>query len=255
MIPIMIDISPLVSSLNFSEEDVKGLSRTILNRLSARYMMLWERNVDSELGSTRAFYKAGMKWYYENDYTVVFELEGKGMAKLGLMIERGASAFDIKEGFKTSPKAKNPGQPNWYLTVPFRHATSTAIAESTVFSAIMPKLVEKMVKKEGKITKNNIPKEFDFLGKREEITGSDLAVDVSEKYTHKNPIHEGLMKSDTGGYVTMRRVSGNSAKNSWIHKGFQKKGFMALSMEQMSSEIPTITANARDEFLDIKFGE
>jgi len=252
MVPIMIDISPLVNKLRFSEEEVKGLSKAILDRISSRYMYLWEKNVDDNLKSTRAFYKAGMKWYYEDDFNVVFELEGKGVSKLGLMLERGVDAYDLKEGFKKSSNAKNQGQPNWYLTVQFRMATSDAIAESSVFAGVMPKLIYNLAKKEGSVTKSNIPDEFNKLNVRQEIKGSSMVDNKTAAYTHKNPIHEGITKT-SGGYVSFRRVSGNSDQNSWIHKGFQKRGFMGASLEQLSGEIAGIVDLAEKEFLNLKF--
>lgn len=252
MIPLIIDISQFANQMSFSQEEVKSFSKMILDRAAARYMYLWEKAVDTNLKSTRGFYKSGMKFSYIDDSNVMFELEGKGVAKLGLMIERGVSAFDIKEGMMNSPKAKQSASGGWYITVPFRMATSNAIAESVVFAGIMPKMIQKIAKQSGKTTADNMPDEFKVKGVREEVSGG-LPQAKMEKYTHKNPIFEGVMKTK-GGYVSMRRISNNSDENSWIHKGFEKRGFMQASLESLASEIPNILRESRNEFLDIKFG-
>lgn len=254
MPPVIIDISGLVQQFSFSENEAKGFSKMILDRTAARYMYLWENQVNNGLKSTRGFYKAGMSFKYIDDKTIQFELEGKGISKLGLMLEQGASAFDIKEGLLNSPKAKTGKDGNRYITVPFRIATSSAIAESAVFAGIMPKLIYQIAKQKGSVSGSDLPEEYKVKGVRAELSGTNLPVFKTDEYVHKNPIYEGVTKNSGGGYGTMRRVSDNSEKNSWIHKGFTKRGFMEKALGELSTELPNILASVRKEYLDVKFG-
>lgn len=253
MPPVIIDISSLIQQFSFSENEVKGFTKMILDRAASRYMYLWENQVNNGLKSTRGFYKAGMSFKYLDDNTVQFELEGKGISRLGLMLEQGASAFDIKEGLLNSPKAKTGKDGGRYITVPFRMATSSAIAESSVFAGIMPKLIYKIAKENGSVSGSDLPEEYKMKGVRAEISSTSLPVFKTEKYEHKNAIYEGVKKTESG-YSSFRRVSENSEPNSWIHKGFTKRGFMVKALGELSGELPNILASARKEYLDVKLG-
>ena len=73
-----------------------------------------------------------------------------------------------------------------------------------------------------------------------------------EAYKHKHSIYEGIQKASKtyqsakqSGYVTFRRVSSNSDKNSWIHKGFQARRLAEKAMSQMNVpfEVDRLTDN------------
>lgn len=260
MLPVIIDISGLVAQFSFSQDEVKSLSRLVLKKISDRYMQLWEEKAKKELHQTRSVYMSGMRQRFLSDSVVEFEMEGKGASKLGLMIETGANAFDIKEGFRKSKKAKNPGTPEWYLTIPFRIATADAIAESTIFSGKMTEQIQNLVKEKGTLSASDLPAEYQTKGIRPEISQTKVTLPKEKlsEYEHKNPIFEGLQKGTKqyhGQYNTFRRVSENSALNSWIHKGFSKKDFMGKTLSEMEKEFPELINSARKEFLDAKFGQ
>jgi hypothetical protein len=185
---------------------------------------------------------------FNGDFEINFYLEGKGESRLGLMIENGASAFDIKEGLKRSPKAHNSGQANWYISVPFRIATAEAIAESSVFQGQMTKTVQNIAKKVGVLTVKNIPEELKIKGVRKEINEGSKTY---PKYEHKFFLYEGLSRGTKkyhGQYQTFRRVSENSDENSWIHPGFQPHNFMDKTLDEV--QIDNIADIAIDEFLN-----
>jgi hypothetical protein len=255
MVPISIDISGAVQRLMLTQEEVKSYSRFVLDSIGTRYMQLWEQGVDRKLNSTRSAYKAGMSMRYIDDYNLEFQLEGKGFAKLGLMIERGVSPFDIKEGFERSPKAKRNEDGGWYLTIPFRHATSSAIAESGAFANRMPKPVEKIAKKSSSpLRLPDLPPEFQNKGKRAELVGSDNL--VIKEYKHKSAIFEGLThgkKEHHGQYTTFRRVSDNSDPLSWIHMGFEEHNFMGKALNSLTNEFEPIIDLAEEQFLADRF--
>lgn len=250
MVPIVIDISPVISRLSLYPEEVKSYSRYVLDTLGRRYMELWEKQVNDNLHQTRSAYKSGIKMEYLDEFNIAFILEGKGQSKLGLMIEAGASTFDIKDGFKKSSKVKQKKDGGWYLTIPFRFATAEAIAESSVFANRMPKPVENIARKSTTpLSTADLPVEFQMKGVRKEIRQGSIVI---PEYQHKSPIYSGIQKSDKpnhGGYVNFRRVSDVSDDNSWIHKGFEPHNFMGKALEQLSGEFQELVDLAEDQFL------
>lgn len=252
MVPIMIDISGVVNRLVLSPEEVKSYARYVLDTLGGRYMELWEKKVDNGLHQTKGTYKSGMKAEYIDDFNMAFILDGKGIGKLGLMIEQGCTPFDIKDGFKQSSKVKHNKAGGWYLNIPLRFATAQAIAESAVFANKMPKPVENIVRKMGKddyVKESQLPVEFQIKGVRKEINSGGQSI---PEYQHKSSIYVGLQHSTKpghGGYMTFRTAGENSDKNSWIHKGFEAHNFMGKALEDLTGEFPQLIDQAEKEFL------
>jgi len=211
-------------------------------------MRYWENNIDNSLKGTRSEYKAAIFTEQPDDFSIVFGMTPR-QSKLGVMLEEGATSFDMKDGFSKSDKKKSKKDGGWYLTIPFRHATSEAVAESAIFSGQMPKEVEGLVKISEKPLKlSDLPGEY--RDKRISRVG----------YQHKTAIYEGLHRRDIsstdkekrGGYFTFRRVSDKSEANSWQHPGFEPLKLM----EKTLSDIPIdkIVDKAVDDFLTTKFG-
>lgn len=248
MVPIKIDISPVIKALSLDNDEIKSLSRFILDSASDRYMQLWEKRVDNTLHQTRNAYKLGMRYEYEDDFTVSFILDGKGASKLALMIEKGVSPFDQKEGFSRSTKKtevlRKDGSVGWYLTIPMRHATAEAIGEASIFAGKLPQRIQQLSKKLGRALKTeDLPEEYQQL--QTNVVG----------YEHKSPIYSGLVhntKKNHEGYFTFRRVSDMSDILSWTHKGFEEHDLMGKSMEDLSQEIPEIVKLAKEQFLDMR---
>lgn len=256
MIPLTIDISGWVSQFSFSKEETNGLKNLILDKLAYSYEKIWQEHI-STLKSTRGIYQGAISKRRVDENTIAFELSGKGTSKIALMIEDGANPFDIKEGFSKSSKKTIKSDGGWYLTIPFRMATSGALAESTVFSGKMTEKVQKIIKEEGKLTTANMPKELQTKGIRKEIQTTVIPAYKSAQYDHKNSIYEGLAQRGVGTtdshYGTFRRVSDKSYDNSWIHRGLIKRDFMGKSLSTLTNEVDEIINSARREFLDIKF--
>jgi hypothetical protein len=247
MLPISIDISATVNEFNFSEADTKSMSNLILDDIQFKFMDKWERIVDQNLKQTADSYKSGMDALRPDDFSVVFVLEGKGKSKLGLMIEQGASPWDIKESFETSPKAKKKKDGGWYLTVPFPIATAEAAATSSVFSGQMKKELQNIIQslpKGQSLNPTNVPRELQNIGARPEISNYP-------KYEHKTFDFQGLKhneKKGHGSYVMFRRVSDKSDPDSWIHKGFEPHNFMEKALEEIN--IPKIVEEVGQQFID-----
>lgn len=239
----------MISSLTLSQDEVRSLSRFILDNVSDRYMQLWEKQVDENLHQTKNVYKMGMRYEYEDDYTVSFILDGKGASKLALMIEKGISAFDQKQGFSQSSKKtqvlRKDGTMGWYLTIPMRHATAQAIGEAYIFAGKLPQRIQQLSKKLGRPLKTeDLPTEYQQL-----LTNS-------VGYEHKAPIYAGLVyntKPSHEGYFTFRRVSDMSDILSWTHKGFEEHDLMGKAFNDLTSELPDIVRESKDQFLDSKF--
>ena len=252
MIPVNIDLSEIVEEFTLTAEQTQTLGDSILDRIVEDYMHKWNDIVNGGLKQLRSTYQRAM--YVERSASsVVFGLT-PGENGLALAIEEGKAPYDIKEGFRNSPKRKESLGGGWYLTVPFRYATSQAVAESTAFSGRLPEVIEKLVKSNGgkPLSASQLPGQYAQLGRRKAI---QTANGVIPEYVHKAPQFQGLVRVDIGstksenrgGYFTFRRVSNNSDPNSWIHPGFDARKFMDKALDQ--TQIPQVVDMVLDNFL------
>lgn len=228
--PITIDISDIIQANQLAQDEIDSLRRFILDRITDEYMMKWNDLINNNLHQTRSEYKKAMFVEYPDDNSVVIGLTPRE-SQLAMMIEDGYPSFDEKIGFKNSDKAKNKGTDKWYLTIPFRWATSEAVAESAIFSNKLPKPIQQLVKVATKpITEGDIPVEF--RGKGSNPTSG---------YVHKYNVFHGLKRIESGSterekrgqYMSFRRVSNNSDPKSFIHPGFTPKRFMEQALNDM----------------------
>jgi hypothetical protein len=248
--PILIDLSGTIDEFFLDENEVKSLSRYVLSSISDEYMRVWERNIDNSLHSTRSEYRRAIFTEQPDDYSMIFGMTPT-KSKLAMMLEDGASAFDIKEGFENSEKKhlKKDGS-GWYITVPFRHATSEAVAESMIFSNQMPKEIEQLVKTTGRpLNLADLPSQY------RDVRTSSVG------YVHRAAIYEGLKRTDIsstdkenrGGYFTFRRVSDKSEANSWQHPGFEPLKLMEKALSELRFDY--IVDQSVDQFLTLKFAQ
>jgi len=233
MIPIIVDIGNLANEIALTPSELKSFAKMTLDRVVSRYEFLLNEQIDKKLHKTKQAYRQSLDFQYLDDYNAVFTLSGKGMGKLALMMERGATPFDMKDGFLNSSKAKTGKDGSRYFTVPFKHATSTAIAESSTFSNKMVQEAQLIAKKQPgvPISFNQLPVGLQTRGVRQSVTRGGI---TSPTYEHKTPIHQGLVKSVNSkhsGYFTFRRVS-----------------------EKNKDSITRIVSSTKEEFLDLKFG-
>lgn len=253
MVPIHLDISEVVEEFNLNESQAEGLGSEIIDRIVAEYSMKWEGLVNSGLKQLRKLYKTAMYINRDSSTSVEFGL-APGDDGLALAIEEGKPPFDIKEGFRKSPKKKTSLSGGWYITVPFRYATPTAVAESMSFQSKLPPEIYNIVRSNNgsRVKRSQLPEQFAQLGRRKAIM-TDKG--VIPEYVHKSPKFEGLVRMDIsstdkerrGGYFTFRRVSDKSDVLSWIHPGFEARLFMDKALEL--SQIETVADMAIDNFL------
>lgn len=216
-------------------------------------MEKWEKIVNRNLRQTKQSYLSGMRAEHPDPYSVVFILEGKEDSRLGLMLERGQDVFDIKEGMARSSKRKGKKDGGWFIHIPFRLASAEALAESSVFSGILPRPVYEVAKglqKGESLTVTQLPEEFRQKGVRQELTSK--AGKSFPKYEHKSSIYVGLQRSTKqyhGQYQNFRTISDKSDDNAFIHPGFRAHNFMEQALEEI--QIDRLYEHLKGEFLNV----
>lgn len=249
MIPLVINISGAIERLSLSEKEMVTYGKGILYNLSDRYRFLWEKQVTSNLRQTKQAYLNAINVEYPNELTAVFVLDGRGENKLALKIEMGSAPFDMKEGILASPNARKTVDGKPYVNVPFRPATSQAIAESAIFSSKLPFEVEQLAKGADRpLSTSDLPAQFQKPGRRAAIDRMGVNVPA---YDHQFPLYQGLQRSKIGsGYRTFRRVSEASDILSWYHKGFDQKNLMNKALNDLSLDVGAIVRDAERKFLE-----
>lgn len=261
MIPVFIDTREVAAEFALSKREIEGMMSYTIKGVTAEFARQWDNTAKRGLHSLRQLYRGSIVVGEEGPFTGYVML----VNKLPNMIESGASAFDIKQGFMQSPKKKISKSGGWYLTVPFRHASAGALGESEAFSGVMPGSVYAAVKKqESRLTTmggavrqgkglpaSQIPAEFAIPRTRAMIVEKNKTF---EEYKHKHSIYEGIQRAQKtyqsatqGQYVSFRRASNNSDPNSWIHKGFQARNFAERAMS--ATNIPTVVDRLVDTYL------
>lgn len=257
MIPLNIDISEVVQEFELTALQAEELGSTIIDRITTEYVNKWESLVNSGLRQTRKLYKKAMYVDRLAPMTVEFGLQ-PGDDGLALALEEGREPWDEKPFFRASRKRKTKLGGGWYLTIPFRHATAGAVAESMSFKSVLPQEVYDIAKNNGGrgVRLNQLPSQYQQLGVRGEIRTAAGA--ILPEYTHKSPRYQGLVRIEIsstskeaergrGGYFTFRRVSDRSDPNSWINPGLTPRKFMDKAL--VAAEIDRVADMAIDNFL------
>lgn len=248
--PISIDLSEVIEEFNLIESQSLALGSAIIDRIVEEYTSKWE-DATRSLNQSRAEYISAMYVERNSPLEVTFGLSAKA-SKLALMVEEGSGPFDEKIAFAQSPKVKHKKDGGWYLTIPFRHATPTAVAESGIFASILPQAVYDIAKKKGHVSRTDLPVQYSALGSRKEIKTPELVV---PEYIHKAPQYANLVKVDVSSgaenrsqYMTFRRVSDKSDPTSWWNGGIQPpRKLMDKALEK--ANIDVVAQMAIDNFL------
>lgn len=256
---INIDISDIIEEFDLLASVSNQMTIDIVNEVTQEIYRNWVLEASNELKSTKQEYINNLQILHHSDYFKTILLTGV----LPIMIEKGASPFDMKIGFSKSKKIKwfvkkkngRIVKRSWYLTIPFRHATPGAIGDNQIFSSKMPVDVYEVVKSK----MPNSPVRKDELNSPYDLPSSRAAISTPTgnfpKYRHKNPIYEGIMKKQAAyknavqnTYISFRRVSENSDPNSWIHSGIKAHNFMKRAVN--STDVNIIAENKVDEILE-----
>lgn len=252
MLPININISDVIEEFSLSRKQIDIFKQELLSTLANELYRFWVNEARQGLKQSRREYISGLSLIKEGNDKAGVQLVGW----LPNRIEGGCAAFDIKLGFFKSSKAKVGKNGQIYMTIPFRIGIPSTIGDSEVFSNIMPASVYKIakqLKQKEQVSKSQLPKQFQQLGVRKEVTrnyGGETK--LFESYTHKAPIFQGITKGQGqyhGQYSTFRRVSDkNSDPNSWIHSGIVARKLADVALKKM--DVPNIVQNVTDNFLN-----
>lgn len=256
-----IDLTDVFEEFNLIGSQADALTKAVLDDVTGLVLRNWRALAKRELKSTSQEYLRSIQWIEKGMFKNALVLTGK----LPNMIEGGAGAFDMKEGFAKSSKIKRNKDGGWYLTIPFRMGTPGASTSSSFFSAIMPASVHAAAKglsgsrtsaggskkAGGSLKAIQIPSQFAIPKTRAKIITKNKTF---EAYKHKSSIFEGVQKnSKTYGkstqstYTSFRRVGSNSDPNAFIHKGFKAKNFANKAFR--ATDFQTQVDNSIDRFL------
>ena len=248
MLPIGIDISDFVEQSSLSEDEVRGFTGLLLDRLAQGFQNEWMNQVSKSLHSTRAEYMKGMFIDRPNDNTIVFGVTRR-KSPLAVDLELGKDAFDEKRGFSMSSKRTMKKGGGWFITVPFRHAVPTALGESSVFTSVMPVSVYKIARRQSTpITSSQLPSHLRRPGMRQAIQTKTGTIPA---YFHKAAKYEGLVRvedrdENRGTYLTFRRVSDLSDWNAFWHPGLLPRNLLGQSLNRI--DISSIIRRAKVDY-------
>ena len=253
MLPINIDISEVVDEFTLTASQSQSLGKSIIDSIVQEYTSVWNKEVEENLHSTRQIYKKAMIVWRNSPTEAEFVLSYQD-SPLVKMLEDGSPPFDQKPFFENSPKAKRKVNGGWYLTIPFRHATSSALAESSVFSSVLPNDVYKVAKEKAPaaLKRRDLPEQYQKLGVSPGVVSNGVSL---PEYQHKSAQYEGLVRinvsstkrENRGGYFTFRRVSDKSSANSWIYGGLAALKLMDKAL--VRADISNVADRAINDFL------
>lgn len=261
--PIEIDLSGLSGQFGLSAQVIEQLTEICVKAVTATVYKKWEALAKQELHSTLPAYLQNLNVIDKGRFAKQIVLTGT----LPEMIENGASAYDLKEGFSKSKyvrytvpvynakgKIVSPGG-DWYLTIPFRMGTPGIVGQAGFAGEMPQEIYDLMVHRDSNIplSASEIPSPYDVPQSREAIYENDKLSYGS--YQHKSSIYEGLMKKTAAygkttqnTYVNFRRAGANSDPLSWIHKGFTARHLSDKAVED--TDVETLIENEVAQFLD-----
>ena len=264
MNPITIDLSGLKGQFGIDDKTLDQLTETCVKAVTAAIYANWEALAKKKLKSTREEYIQNIIHVDKGRFNKQIILTGV----VPNMVEQGASAFDIKEGFRKSPKVRYTipvygkkgnilrSGGDWYLTIPFRIGVPGTLGQAG-FTGQMPQEVYDIMRKRG----NRIALRADEIPAPYNIPQSRAAIQATPQnpyyaqYTHKSSIYEGLTKrtaqygkTTQNTYGTFRRAGANSDPLSWIHKGIS--AYRLADEAVKITDVDTIVENEVTTFLD-----
>jgi hypothetical protein len=259
LVPINVNVNDLLSQYNMDKRDVEDLLDYVVKEITAAFAVKWTQEAQLTLHSTRSRYIENLSVIDSGRLsgTVILDYSKDPLIR---MIEEGASAFDMKEGFEKSDKVKYGKSGNWYLTIPFKLGAPDTTGDSLGGVTNLPTPVYNILKKEsvdtntGKSTglsESQIPEQYRVPSSRAKIDIPKSA--TFEEYKHKSSVFKGAFKqidSITGqsSYGSFRRVGENSDSNAFIHPGLEPANLAESSFakfeENMGLELTRAVDNA-----------
>jgi len=262
--PVEINLGALAEEFQLTSQQFRDLNEYVVHEVTAEVARNWDNVARQGLNSTRDLYRRSLVVGDEGPFVGYVMLTGQ----LPNMIEGGASAWDMKIGFSQSNKVKYNKKGEWYLTIPFRWATPSALGENSAFSGVLPVSVYKAIRKTSTAARtsiqgissrgtglqfNEIPAQH--RAPKSRAAFSDLKTKTTfAKYRHKTSLYQGIVRSQKtyekatqGQYTSFRRVSKNSSPLSWIHRGLMAKNFAQQGLNDTNIEY--IVDKSVDDYL------
>lgn len=267
-IKVTIDRAGLKNTLGVTDSQLDELTEVCVSAVSTAVATKWQAIAKRELHATAP--------EYVNNIVAVdkgrFEKQVILTGVLPNMIEKGASAFDLKDGFSKSAKVRLTipvyrivkgsrvmikAGGDWYLTIPFRIGTPSAIGQAG-FSSIMPDAVYNAMRQSrgSSLHVSEIPSPYDAPQTRAAIEKT-ATNKYYPAYTHKTSIYAGMVRNTAqyaktyqNTYGTFRRAGKRSDPNSWIHKGLVARDFMGKAKSAVEGDLETIINNEVLDFLE-----
>lgn len=264
MKPIEIDLTGLSGQFGLTGAQVDSLTEICVKEVTSAIYFHWEALAKRELHSTLDEYLRNLNVIDKGRFARQIVLTGF----LPVMIEQGASAFDMKEGFRNSkhvrytiPVYDKKGNMiyqggDWYLTIPFRHGTPGIVGQAGFANEMPQEIYDIMVRRPTgqPLRANAIPSPYDVPLSRAAIQDEKGATLYAE-YQHKSSIYDGLTKhtqmyntKTQNIYGTFRRAGANSDPLAWIHKGIKAYNLAQKAREEV--DVDTIVENEVYKFLD-----
>jgi hypothetical protein len=239
---ISLDIESLVKDLELTKSELDQVRKLVVKAYVDEVYIRTVQLANNELFVTRSEYVNSLSVKKENEYSYSLVLSGSSLA---LMIENGASPFDMKVGFMKSGKVVNTKSGGWYLTIPMLFKTTNASTSSTIAGQIMPRSIYDLIRNNPttKTQNGNIATSI-LAGKDVPAKYQPEALKAlnrtADSYIPKSSIYAGLIRKQdltTGksSYNTFRRVSNNSDPKAWMHPGFEAKGLMDRATNSVDS--------------------
>lgn len=249
MIGIYIDTQAIMDEFYLDKKQIEGLMDYTVKEVTAGLAKEWENQAKKALHSTRDLYVNNIHIADPGKFQGAIFLTGK----MPNMIEQGASAFDMKEGFKQSAKKKQKKGGGWYMTIPFRYATPGALGENSVFAGSLPDEVYAVAKTQA--TNIPIPGAKRSAGlKIEDLPQQYQAPSIRPgfstipesktfvEYKTKTAQFQGLVKINDNAtgqnrYMTFRRISDTSDPSAWIHPGFDAMNLAEKAIDAFNMDL------------------
>lgn len=262
MFSFQLDIEQLYQAFDLDKQKVEQFIDITIKGITARYAQYWENEAKLSLHQTRRRYIESLKVIDEGKMRAAVLLD-YSQDKLVSMLEEGASAFDMKEGFLKSAKVHRKKDGGVYLTIPFRVGSPGIEGESDLFSgSFMPSEIYDVVReKETKVTATGsassaglklgeIPAQYRMAAVRPAVQTLDTKKTFDE-YTNKSSIFTGLTKrkdltTGQNTYMSFRRVSDKSDPMSWIHTGILAHQLAEKAMNKLDANVEGEMSNIFD---------
>jgi len=259
MIPIIIEPESLPFGIAGNSDMIEKVMDSVVKDITASFAREWEKEAQNALHSTRSRYLNNLHVIDTGrmEGAVVLDYSADPMIR---MIEEGASAFDLKEGFRKSSKKKLKADGGWYLTIPFRHSTPGSIGESSVFSNKMPKDIYSIVK--NKKTNIDVPGggrrssglQIGEIPAEYKTPNTNAQGEVPESKAFKS-IYEGVIKvrdskTDQSMYMSFRKVSDKSLDDSWTHPGIDTHNLAGRALSSFEQNAEAELNHAVNKILD-----